>query len=404
MDTNKRGDLVRTFFCFGMTVYLVSFFAMVHFYRVSKEVFREGFGSNFIWPISGIDFNCLYMISFKIRNGELALGDYPPLTGIAFIPFTYLSQHLAYVVFTYILVVLLFLTVFLCLRENKTFETKEMGLFIALLCTGLFYHTYPVLFALERGQTEILFGFFMIAGLFAISRNFRKTAVVALTLATQYKVYPVILGSILFIRYRWKILAAFIGLNVLMLFIRGRDVGVGYIEMLRNKIHEPAPWPGNHCLQSFVCELIRFKKISPDLEVPVTVALTCVVILIFMLTFLWVVFKRKPPVPSTLSVVEAGLIGMAFQLMSFLPSTGHDYKLPIHIIPFLLMISRNKADFTIPKEIVYVLMAALAASMAFMFVPFFLIKTFGVMASFIIYAIFAFSPADPWKKGEYEYK
>ena len=81
---------------------------------------------------------------------------------------------------------------------------------------------------------------------------------------------------------------------------------------------------------------------------------------------------------------------MAFQLMSLLPSTSHDYKLPIHIIPFLLMISRNKADFTAPPWLVYLLMAVLSASMAFIFVPFFLIKTFGLLAGFIVYAIFTF--------------
>jgi len=76
-----------------------------------------------------------------------------------------------------------------------------------------------------------------------------------------------------------------------------------------------------------------------------------------------------------------------------LPNTGHDYKLPIHIIPFVLMISRNKADFMVPKAVAYVLMAMLAVSMAFLFVPFFLIKTFGIIVNLIIYTIFTFSPS-----------
>ncbi len=375
-----------------MAVYSVSFFAMVHFYRVSKEVFRENFGGNFVWPTgSGLDFSYLYQLAWSIRDGRSWMSPYPPLTGLTFIPFTYLSQHLAYVVFTCALVVLLFLIVFLCLRENKTFETTEMDLFVALLCTGLFYHTYPVLFMLERGQFENLVGFFAMAGLFAISRNFRKTAVVALTLATQYKVYPVILGSILFIRYRWKTLAAFVVLNILMLFIRGKEVALSCLQMLMNKT--TMPWPGNHCLQSFAHEMVRLERIAPDWEALVNVASTFIVSLIFVLTFLRVVLKRKPQFLSTFTVAEAGLIGMAFQLMSLLTCISHDYKLPIHIIPFLLMISRNKADFMFPKEIVYVLMAVLAASTAFLFVPFFLIKTFGIFASFIIYTIFTFSPS-----------
>ena len=203
--------------------------------------------------------------------------------------------------------------------------------------------------------------------------------------------YPVILGSVLFIRYRWKVLAAFLALNVLMFFIRGNGIALRSIKRILLMVEQPCSWPGNHCLASFAHEMVRLGHLSPGREVMFTKALSLAVVLVFTAAFLWVVVRIKPRVPSTFSIAEAGLIGMAFQLMSLLPSTSHDYKLPIHIIPFLLMITRNKADFTIPKGLAYALMAALSASMAFIFVPFFLIKTFGVIASFIIYAIFVFS-------------
>ena len=151
-------------------------------------------------------------------------------------------------------------------------------------------------------------------------------------------------------------------------------------------------WPGNHALASFAHEMVRLGHLSPDREVIAAKILYAAVIPVFMAAFFWVAFKRKPQVPSTFSVAEAGLIGMAFALMSLLPSTSHDYKLPIHIIPFLLMITRNRADFVFPQPLQYGLIAALSVSMAFIFVPFFLIKTFGLFVSFVIYAIFAFSP------------
>ncbi|MBI4309440.1 MAG: DUF2029 domain-containing protein [Candidatus Omnitrophica bacterium] len=392
MEKNKQSDFLRTFFCFGMTVYLMCFLFMIHFYRVSKETFREDFGRNFTWPDIGLDFHYLYNISSSVRDGGTSMSVHPPWAAVSYIPLTFLGPKSAYVLFTYALIALLFSAIFLCIRENKVFLTGQMDLFIALLCTGIFYHTYPVLFALERGQFEILLGFFSTVGLFALSRNFRKTAVIALVLAAQYKIYPVILGSVLFIRYRWKTLAVFMALNVLMLFIRGKDVGFSYIKVVKEMVEHPCSWPGNHCLISFAHEMVRLRYLSPDLEVITAKALSAAAVLVFTAAFLWLAFKGKPHTSSAFSVAEAGLIGMAFQLMSLLPATSHDYKLPIQIIPFLLMISRGKADFTIPKPLVYVLMAALSASMAFMFVPFFLIKTFGVIASFMIYAVFAFSP------------
>ncbi len=396
---NKENYFFRTFFCFGMGVYLAAFLLMVHFYRVAKEIFRGDFGTNFMWPKIGLDFRYLYSISSSVRSGGGSISVHPPWAAVSYIPLTFLDIRSAYILFTYILLALLFSSIFLCLRENKVFADRQFTLFIALLCTDLFYHTYPVFFSVERGQFEILIGFFAVLGLFALSRGFRKTAIAALVIATQYKIYPAILGSVLFIRYGWRTLGAFAALNVLMLFIRGKEVGLAYINAVKEMVENPFSWPGNHSLASFAHEMVRLGKLSPGLEVITTKAATLAVVLLFAAAFLWVAFIRpKPRIPSTFSVAEAGLIGMAFALMSLLPSNSHDYKLPIHIIPFLLMIARNKADFVFPQPLQYSLIAALSVSMAFIFVPFFLIKTFGVIASLIIYAIFAFSPKAAFPK------
>ena len=393
MEKNKQADFLRTFFCFGMTVYVACFLFMIHFYRVSKPMFREDFGRNFAWPVIGLDFRYVFGVANSMRQGGDSLSVHPPWAALCHVPFTFFEVKTAYVLFTCMLVVLLFGLIFIAIRENKTFSNIEMELFVALLCTGVFYHTYPVLFALERGQFEILLGFFAALGLLALSRGWRKTAVIALVLATQYKVYPAILGSILFIRYRWKALAVFAALNVLMLFIRGKKLAFAYLLVFKEMVEHPCPWPGNHCSISFAHELVRLGRLSPAMEDMVAKALSITVILIFAAAFFWIVFKRKPQAaPAVFSVAEAGLIGMAFQLMSLLPATSHDYKLPIQIIPFLLMISRSKADFTFSKPFQYFLITLLSASMAFIFVPFFLIKTCGISVSFMAYTIFAFSP------------
>lgn len=393
METNKQSNSPHTFFLFGLTIYLTSFLSLIHFYRVIKDTFRGDFRDHFYtWSFRGLDFNYLYSHASKIFTGKGGLSIYPPWAAVSYYPLTLFDVNTAYLLFSYILVAVLFFSIFLCIRENKVFSSMQMTLFIALLCTGLFYHTYPVLFAIERGNFDMLAGFFAAAGLFALSRNFRKTAVITLAIAAQYKIYPVILGSILFIRSGWKMLTAFIVMNILLLCIQGPGGMFALIKSLPQYVADPNLWPGNHSLASFAQEMVRLGHLPVNLQSIVSKVSSITIILIYAFTFFWFIFKRKPRIPSTFSVAEAGLIGMSFQIMSLLPSTGHDYKLPIHIIPFLLIISRNKSDFTLPKGLQYFLIAALSVSMAFLFVPFFLIKTFGIIASFIIYAVFTFSP------------
>ena len=151
MRENSQCDVRGTFFCFGMTVYLACFLFMINYYRVIKTAFREDFGRNFTWTLAGLDFRYVYGVALSVRNGGDGISVHPPLAAISHIPFTFLDVTSAYVVFTYMLLILLCAAIFLCLRENKVVPANEAGLLAALMCTALFYHTYPVLFAIERG-------------------------------------------------------------------------------------------------------------------------------------------------------------------------------------------------------------------------------------------------------------
>ena len=238
---------------------------MMHYYRISKKVFRDDFGP-FKWSFKGNDFIGPYGAASAILKGEPYRLLYPPWAGISCVPLAVFNFNWAYVLFSYLLITVLFFTILFCLRENKVFASQQTTLLIALLCAGLFYHTYPVLFAIERGNIDMLAGFFSAAGLFAASRNFRKAAVILLVLATQYKIYPAILGSILFIRYGWKTLTFFIMLNVLMLFIYGYQHFHGFLLNLLGFMHDPFCWMGNHSLASFAQEMVRLGFLPQNLQ------------------------------------------------------------------------------------------------------------------------------------------
>src|SRR3989338_7179152 len=119
-NMNKENYFFRTFFCFGMGVYLATFLFIVHFYRIAKEAFRGDFGKNFIWPKIWMDFHYLYAISSSVGSGG-STSVHPPWAAVSYVPLTFLDFKTAYVLFTYLLIGLLCTAIFLCLRENKTF-------------------------------------------------------------------------------------------------------------------------------------------------------------------------------------------------------------------------------------------------------------------------------------------
>ena len=95
--------------------------------------------------------------------------------------------------------------------------------------------------------------------------------------------------------------------------------------------------------------------------------------------------------------------GMSEYIISFI-SVMHYYRISKEIFrddfgpfkwyfkgnDFLGVISRDKADFAFSKPLHYFLIFALSVSVAFLFLPLFLIKNFGIITSFVIYAGFTF--------------
>ena len=73
--------------------------------------------------------------------------------------------------------------------------------------------------------------------------------------------------------------------------------------------------------------------------------------------------------PRYLSGSEIGLIGMCFCLMSLLPSVSYDYKLAIHIVPFLLLLSRSDTQLLDTPGRARIVVALTAALMALLLIP-----------------------------------
>jgi len=102
---------------------------------------------------------------------------------------------------------------------------------------------------------------------------------------------------------------------------------------------------------------------------------------------LYVRVLRGRDVPaSRFSVAEISLIGMAFVLMSLVPNVSHDYKLPIQVVPFLLLVSATELDLGTAGWERRIGFPIIAGAQAFLFAPGPGLRTPFLLALFAAYA------------------
>jgi len=67
--------------------------------------------------------------------------------------------------------------------------------------------------------------------------------------------------------------------------------------------------------------------------------------------------------------MEIGMIGLCFCSVTLLPSVSHDYKLVIHIIPLILLLSRSWEELFDSKKEAYWVTAIISIAVAYLFIP-----------------------------------
>jgi len=269
------------------------------------------------------------------------------------------------------------------------------GLLYALVIAALLFFSYPVNFAFERGNSDLVAGAFAAVSLFAMTRGWFFLSVIALTVSTQFKIYPAILIALLFKRFGTRAVIYFFVFNICAFFVLGLSAFKHFIATLTVLSGAPSTWEGNHSLYAYVAHLGKKDIVPPDYQGRVR----SLSYLAFIGLFCFAWFKswfpaRKLAVsadsvrPWHLSGSEIGLMGMSFGLMSLLPSVSYDYKLAIQVVPFLLLLSRSESqlfDITGRARPLAVLSAAL---MALLLIPRNLVslfKTPWLILLFILY-------------------
>ncbi len=343
-------------------------------FRLSgKELYNDSLAVPLALP-KGVDFKAVHQYGISLAKGmDAYLAEptnvYPPFVTVAFLPLTAFSADTAYYIYVSLLVCLLFYVAYFSLAEVRRFSRSDTAL-IAIMVVGLALQTYPINFALERGNSDIAAAAFAALSLLSLSRGNLIAAVILLAVSTQLKIYFAILIIPIFLRAGLRPTLYFLAINLSLLMMLGYQSFQDFLQSVRAFSQNPFIWTGNHSWYSFTrqligADLISWKAGTLMMKGGILLLLSILVITAFS-------YYEKNQAAATLYVkynlIEIGIIGMCFCLMSLLPSVSHDYKLVIHLIPFLMLVSRSDEDF-IGVNNRRVFIAIMAVLVALLFVP-----------------------------------
>lgn len=304
----------------------------------NTENFFDHFEIPKVKPV-GLDLGVVLDAGRAFLNGSTNSADYavghPPFELFSLLPLATTSQHRAFMIFGSILIACLWGMIYFSLRAGGAAEPSE-SVFLSSVLTLVLFHTYPVLFAIERGNTDLIAGFFMALFLFGLKKQKAILSATSLFLAVHYKIYPIILLPFFFFQFGFRKTLAEAALIFGGFFVLGLAPLKGFHQSILRLQNSPGAWYGNHALKSWATYqhgwAFNFKTEQVD-----QLRILLAIIFIFAL----ILYSTKKSKIEAKAFGDA-LVCMAFPLMSLLPGTSHDYRIPIYLIPLLLLISNRE--------------------------------------------------------------
>jgi hypothetical protein len=372
--------------------FLAVLFVGFLWYRLQEPRFRDDLGIP-AWRVKGLDFRAYYVFATDLVNGrspyshDTSAGPnpYPPLYTIFVAPFVFLKVEHAYTVWVVLSVVAFIAILRLTLVLGHGPPHKWLLIAVAAFVLS---QTYPVPFVWERGTPELFILLFMAIGLLLLTRQQYIVAICALTVATHFKLYPLILGAFVLLRGGWKWAAAFTGLFAAAFFVLGWNAFKEFRFVLGWTMEQPGRWiwPGNHSIKSFELWCEEQQWLTPENGSLLVMAAGGVLVIVFC-WMLWGVFRHRRAT-GQFSAAETSLLGMAFCLMCLLPTFSHDYKLAQQFFPLLLMMLNPEAAARARQsralQVISIILAAVVASL---FLPLYgeFPKTLQLLVAFGLY-------------------
>jgi hypothetical protein len=357
----------------------------------------------------GRDLECNYEFTdtaFAKHDSPYSAGSlYPPLTFFAFGPFLFTELRTAYKVVSLITLLSFFLASFalpLVLSPPPGATATCLLLFI----TGL--NSYGLQFELERGQFNVIAFFlcFLSIYIFHYRPRLRLLAYLLFSLSIQLKLFPALLIVMLVDSWAdWKTnLRRALGLglfNLALLFCLGFRSFTGFLAAIRAYSLNPASWPGNHSVKSYldtsaaegyhllprvVATFIRHNQGFVALVLFLFVA-TCLALIIYRAA-------RRKTSGFNSHLFLACTVGVLV-----IPSVSHDYKLPLLAGPMAVALnsfssSTNGRRWSALTPLVFVSSLAYASTLhSYVYKPDVLQSNFPglliILAAFTILAFFS---------------
>ena len=226
------------------------------------------------------------------------------------------------------------------LQWGQRKESAQKGLLIFALMLAWTVTSYGFIFALERGNIDLIALFFSLLGVWLIVRHPRLMwlSAFSLAVAVNLKLYPLILLGILFWRYRWRaVLPAVVSTVVLFSAAGLTNARFSVQNLIGGGGAGPYLWVGNQSAASYASILHDAFGLDP-------VWTGWLLLLATMGIWAWtmVVLVRRGFSASRAVLAAAA----AVPVMGILPSTSHDYKLVLLVLPLAVLVAVvAKAEF-----------------------------------------------------------
>ena len=207
---------------------MIIFFYFLFFLALGQQLYR-------LYPIflrgGFVDFQVYWeatkaaLIGKDVYRGLYSGGtpfNYPPTFLSFFAPFTFFPKSIASLVFLFISLAALSVSIFLLVKFQ--FGKKERT--VAFLLSAVFFIQYfPTKFTLTLGQINLIFLFLTILSFYAFRKGKDILSGVSLAIAALLKIFPGFLILFFFKEKRWKAIFSFLATLILIVVLTGLFFG-----------------------------------------------------------------------------------------------------------------------------------------------------------------------------------
>ena len=290
--------------------------------------------------IIGGDFEIIAREGHNFLMGLPFVGTgHPPLENILLGLFKlFFGSKYAYFIFIIFSLLCFLASIFIA---NRITSAKSSFHLISFLP---FIFVYPILFNLERGNTDSISLLFIVLFIFFSQKKNIFLASTSMFIAYNLKIYPIVFLPIFLIHFGVLRTCALAFIIQFGLMISGIEGLMEMIKSIGKLASNPYIWDGNHSAISFAKKYFpnKINEVANLIIVGLTISLIGITLDQFF-------YRRRPSHQNTsagerkdpLSIQIKSLIGLMFISCSLIPGTSHDYRLLIQVAPWLLILSNS---------------------------------------------------------------